>query len=128
MTDDTASRPADLPAVLEPGRPADVGAAPPAASEVAPGPRKLTPEEQARVDAIRESIDVTDAQMVLQFGRLVWARGAQIHALGRKEVQQASHWGLDLRPYAGLQVVCAPSGDILTVYRNHDFKRLRRAA
>ena len=68
MTDDTASRPADLPAVFEPGLRGDVGAAPPAASGVAPGPRKLTPEEQARVDAIRESIDVTDAQMVLQFG------------------------------------------------------------
>jgi uncharacterized protein YaaN involved in tellurite resistance len=68
MTDDTASRPADLPAVFEPGLRGKVGAAPPAASGVAPGPRKLTPEEQARVDAIRESIDVTDAQMVLQFG------------------------------------------------------------
>jgi uncharacterized protein YaaN involved in tellurite resistance len=68
MTDDTASRPADLPAVFEPGGPGDLGASPPAAREVAPGPRKLTPEEQTRVDAIRESIDVTDAQMVLQFG------------------------------------------------------------
>ena len=68
MTDDTASRPADLPAVFEPGLRGDVGAAPPATSGVAPGPRKLAPEEQARVDAIRESIDVTDAQMVLQFG------------------------------------------------------------
>jgi len=68
MTDDTASRPADLPAAFEPVLPGEVGAALPAASEVAPGPRELTPEEQARVDAIRESIDVTDAQMVLQYG------------------------------------------------------------
>ena len=68
MTDDTASRPADLPAAFEQVLPGEVGAALPAASEVAPGPRELTPEEQARVDAIRESIDVTDAQMVLQYG------------------------------------------------------------
>jgi uncharacterized protein YaaN involved in tellurite resistance len=68
MTDDTASRPADLPAPFEPVLPGQVGAALPAASEVAPGPRELTPEEQARVDTIRESIDVTDAQMVLQYG------------------------------------------------------------
>jgi uncharacterized protein YaaN involved in tellurite resistance len=68
MTDDTASRPADLPAAFEPVLPAEVGAALPAPGEVAPGPRELTPEEQARVDAIRESIDVTDAQMVLQYG------------------------------------------------------------
>jgi uncharacterized protein YaaN involved in tellurite resistance len=68
MTDDTASRPTDLPAPFEPVLSGEVGAALPAASEVAPGPRELTPEEQARVDAIRESIDVTDAQMVLQYG------------------------------------------------------------
>ena len=68
MTDDTASRPADLPAAFEPVLPGEVGAALPAEGEVAPGPRALTPEEQARVDAIRESIDVTDAQMVLQYG------------------------------------------------------------
>ena len=86
----------------------------------------LTHHARARMNGRR--IPAEAVEMVLQFGRLVWARGAQIHALGRKEVQQASHWGLDLRPYAGLQVVCAPSGDILTVYRNHDFKRLRRAA
>ena len=68
MTDDTASRPADLPAAFEPVLPGEVGAALPAESEAAPGLRELTPEEQARVDAIRESIDVTDAQMVLQYG------------------------------------------------------------
>jgi uncharacterized protein YaaN involved in tellurite resistance len=68
MTDDTASRPANLPAAFQPVLPGEIGAALPAASEVAPGPRELTPEEQARVDAIRESIDVTDAQMVLQYG------------------------------------------------------------
>jgi uncharacterized protein YaaN involved in tellurite resistance len=68
MTDDTASRPADLPAAFEPVLPGEVGATLPAEGEVAPGPRALTPEEQARVDAIRESIDVTDAQMVLQYG------------------------------------------------------------
>jgi len=68
MTDDTASRPADLPAAFEPVLPGEVGAALPAESELAPGLRELTPEEQARVDAIRESTDVTDAQMVLQYG------------------------------------------------------------
>jgi hypothetical protein len=65
---------------------------------------------------------------VLAHGRAVWARGAQIYALGKREVQRAARRGLDLRPYAGLQVVCAPDGDILTVYRNHDFRSLRRTA
>jgi hypothetical protein len=73
-------------------------------------------------------ISTAAVEAVLNHGRTVWARGAQIHALGRKEVQQASRAGLDLRSYAGLQVVCSPDGDILTVYRNHDFRPLRRSA
>jgi len=67
-------------------------------------------------------------EAVLAHGRSVWARGAQIYALGRKEVARALQRGLDLRPFAGLQVVCAPDGDVLTVYRNHDFRSLRRWA
>ena len=42
MTDDTASRPADLPAAFEPVLPGEVGAALSAEGEVAPGPRALT--------------------------------------------------------------------------------------
>ena len=70
MTDDAASRPTDLPPGFEPVLPGEVGAALPSDAETAATPesRELTPEEQARVDAIRESIDVTDTQMVLQYG------------------------------------------------------------
>ena len=35
---------------------------------------------------------------------------------------------IDLRPFAGLHVVCAPSGAVLTAYRNHDFRSLRLSA
>jgi uncharacterized protein YaaN involved in tellurite resistance len=68
MTDDSASRLADLPEASEPAVLGDVGAVPSPSSKGIPAGRQLTPEEQARVDTIRESIDVTDAQMVLQYG------------------------------------------------------------
>jgi hypothetical protein len=89
-------------------------------------PLPLTDHARARMDGRRIPAEAVEA--VLAYGRTVWTRGAQIHALGRKEVQWASRQGLDLRPFAGLQVVCAPDGDVLTVYRNHDFRGLRRAA
>jgi hypothetical protein len=73
-------------------------------------------------------ISTAAVEAVLAYGRMVWARGAQIYALGEKEVRSASRQGVDLRPFAGLQVVCAPSGDVLTAYRNHDFRSLRRSA
>jgi len=89
-------------------------------------PLPLTDHARSRMDGRRISIDAVEA--VLAYGRTVWARGAQIYALGKKEVEQASRHGLDLRPFAGLQVICAPDGDVLTVYRNHDFRSLHRSA
>ncbi len=89
-------------------------------------PLPLTHHARLRMDGRRISAAAVDA--VLAHGRMAWVRGAQIYALGHREVSRAARRGLDLRPFAGLQVVCAPDGDVLTVYRNHDFRGLRRAA
>lgn len=93
-------------------------------SNIAPLP--LTVHARTRMDGRRISTQAVEA--VLAYGRTVRARGAQIYALGKKEIQWASRQGLDLRSFAGLQVICAPNGDVLTVYRNHDFRSLRRSA
>ena len=64
---------------------------------------------------------------VLTYGRVAYTRGAEIHALGRREVEKYSDQSLDLTPYEGVQVVCVPeNGSIMTVYRNHDLSSLRR--
>ncbi len=89
-------------------------------------PLTLTRHARSRLDGRR--IPLAAVEAVLAYGRRVWARGAQIHALGDKEVRAAARLGLDLRPYSGLQVVCAPDGAVLTAYRNRDFRALRRAA
>lgn len=89
-------------------------------------PLPLTNHARSRMDGRRISIEAVEA--VLAYGRTVRARGAQIYALGDKEVRWASLQGLDLRSFAGLQVVCGPNGEVLTVYRNQDFRPLRRAA
>ena len=93
-------------------------------SNIAPLP--LTTHARTRMDGRRISTEAVEA--VLAYGRMIWARGAQIYALGEKEVQHATREGIDLRPFAGLQVVCAPNGAVLTAYRNHDFRSLRRSA
>ena len=62
----------------------------------------------------------------LMFGRLIHVRGAQIHAVGRKEVEALRREGIDISRYEGVQAVCSPGGTaILTVYRNRDFRGLR---
>lgn len=66
-------------------------------------------------------------EAVLTYGRVAYTRGAEIHALGRREVEKYSDQALDLTPYEGVQVVCVPDdGSIMTVYRNHDLSSLRR--
>jgi hypothetical protein len=65
--------------------------------------------------------------LALLFGRIVWTRGAQVFAIGRREVRYFLKQGVDLTLHEGVQVVCAPDGSILTVYRNRDFRGLRPA-
>lgn len=84
----------------------------------------LTKHALSRIDGRR--IPTHAVQVVLAYGRRAWTRGAQVFALGRREVQRAAHRGLDLLPYEGIQVVCTPDGSVLTVFRNHSFRLLRR--
>ena len=61
----------------------------------------------------------------LQHGRRIHTRGAVVYAIGRKEVAACRRRGIDIRAHLHVQVVCTPSGLVLTVYRNGDFSRLR---
>src|SRR4051812_21176631 len=61
----------------------------------------------------------------IAYGRIVHIRGADIHVIGRKEVERGEREGIDLSRYEGVQVVCGGDGTILTVYRNSNFRTLR---
>lgn len=62
----------------------------------------------------------------LRHGRRCHVGGMCIHALGRREVAQGHARGVDLREASGVQVVCSHDRRIVTVYRNADFRALRR--
>ena len=65
--------------------------------------------------------------LVLEYGRAIYTRGACIMVIGRKEVQSALKRGLDLRACEGIQVVCCPAeGLVYTVYRNRGFSGLKQ--
>lgn len=61
--------------------------------------------------------------LAIEFGRIVFTRGAVIYAIGRKEIALARTRGVDLTALDGVQVVCA-GGVVLTTYRNRDFRGL----
>ena len=62
---------------------------------------------------------------VVEYGRVVFVRGATIYAVGRKEVARFRREGVDLATGEGVQVVCSNDGAVMTVHRNHDFRGLR---
>jgi hypothetical protein len=64
-------------------------------------------------------------RMVLDHGRAVHLRGAIVQVVGRREVARHRRDGVGLEQVEGLQVVCTPRRDILTVYRNHNLRGLR---
>src|SRR5215207_303541 len=61
----------------------------------------------------------------LSYGRVVYTRGAVVHAIGRNEIAHYAEEGIDLSSYNGVQVVCSRDGAVITVYRNRDFRGLR---
>lgn len=63
--------------------------------------------------------------LVIEYGRVVFTRGAMIYAIGRNEVKQYKIEKAEISHCAGVQVVCSINGEILTVYRNQSFRGLR---
>jgi hypothetical protein len=84
--------------------------------------------KHARARMSHRAIRAEAINAVLTYGRVVYVRGAYISALGRKEVEHYASEGIDLSAYEGTQVVVTPCGQIVTVYRNRDFRSLRPRA
>jgi len=88
------------------------------------GGTRLT--QHATVRMAHRSISSEVIESVIEYGRVVYTRGAMIHAIGRKELERyRQDEDIDLSDCEGVQVVCSTEGTVLTVYRNHSFRRLR---
>lgn len=81
--------------------------------------------DHARSRMSARAVNADDIDLVMAFGRVIHTRGAEIHAIGHREVSHFRKQGINLAQCEGLQVVCSPDGAILTVYRNRDFSGLR---
>lgn len=81
--------------------------------------------EHARERMTRRRISMGAVETALEYGRELHTRGGLIYVIGRREVARYRTVGVDLSDLDGLQVVCAPSGAVITTYRNRDFSGLR---
>lgn len=61
-----------------------------------------------------------DIQLVLRFGRRIYARGLEYHVIGRKEVQRWALLGVNISHLSGMQVLIADTGLVVTTYRSHN--------
>lgn len=88
------------------------------------GEPRLT--QHAKIRMAHRNIASKIIESVIEYGRVIYTRGAMIYAIGRKEVERYRHEeDIDLSTCEGIQVVCSTEGTILTVYRNHSFRGLR---
>lgn len=87
------------------------------------GGKAITEHAAKRMAGRRISPEALEA--VLNYGREVYIRGAQVFAIGRKEVLRYQRDGIDLSDYEGIQVVCSVDDSVVTTYRNPDFRGLR---
>ncbi len=79
----------------------------------------------ARMRMTGRRISETALSAVIDYGRVVYVRGAKIYVIGRKEVTTFLRKGVKLADFEGIHVVCNPDGVVLTTYRNHNFRGLR---
>lgn len=87
---------------------------------------RLTNHAGSRMGSRRISQD--DVATVMSYGRTYHVRGAVVYALGRHEADSCRKEGLCPDRIEGLQVVCATEDNsVITVYRNNDFRSLRRS-
>jgi hypothetical protein len=86
---------------------------------------RMTLTDHAWQRMTSRGISTGDVAVVLEYGRTVHARGAEISVIGRKEVEEYSKAGINLSPYVGIHVLCSRQGSVLTTYRNRDNLNLK---
>ena len=96
----------------------------PHARFIASSPTILT--HHARSRSRTRGISQEGIAAALDYGRFRSDRGADIYTLGWREVDYYAHLGIDLSRWTGIEVVCARSGEVITVYRNRSLGGLRR--
>lgn len=83
--------------------------------------------EHSRLRLSQRGITESMIQLVFEFGREVFTRGAICLVVGRKEVEKQLKRGIDLRGVEGLHVIC-PTGTyglVVTAYRNRNLRGVK---
>jgi hypothetical protein len=84
----------------------------------------MTRHALERIAARRIPFEAVEA--TIDWGRVWHHDGVLFFRLDRRTVRRASRSGEDVRRHEGVHVVCATGGEVLTLYRNREGRRVRR--
>lgn len=86
---------------------------------------ELTQHAQRRM--AQRNISPRDIQIVLAYGQRDWTYRGQAYALGRRHIPSDMMARDDVRRLEGTVVIVTENNEtIITVYRNRDFRQLRK--
>ena len=91
----------------------------------APGLRSAQLTAHAAVRMRQRGISSRAIDTALAYGRHIRAKGVTYCVVGHKEVQRYAAMGINLSEAEGLQVLLAPDGAIVTVYRSRDLHTIK---
>lgn len=67
------------------------------------------------------NVSIEAVQLALDYGRTFYSREVVFTVVGRKEIRRYRD-EIDLEDLNGLHVICGRNGDVITVYRNRQFR------
>ena len=85
----------------------------------------FTISRHAQIRMQQRGLTKNVVEKALQYGRLVYVKGAQIFAIGTKEIKHYSKLGVDLKFLDGIHVVTSKEQVVVTCYRSRNLKSLR---
>lgn len=75
----------------------------------------------------QRGISSSQIETVLCYGRTVQEGRVSCKVVGRKEMSEYAHEGINLSAVEGIHVVIAGDGSVVTAYRCYDLHRIRAA-
>lgn len=73
--------------------------------------------DHALIRAAQRGVSLKEIDSVIAHGHRIHCRGADHYIMRWREVEMHARRGRDLKALEGYRVVCAPTGEVLTVYR-----------
>jgi hypothetical protein len=86
---------------------------------------ELTNSQHAQIREGQRGISQKQVVLAFKYGRVIHARRAVYHVIGKKEIDKYVSIEPELKNMNGIQLVMSVNGTILTVFRNKDLRKVR---